>query len=205
MRLRFELARAGRLFLVVRGPVPSCRIIAAIPVRGRKGLNTLDFRGRVRNRVLGPGTYALSLSPERRPPDGTAATLVKVVSKTRTVPVERGEAPTCAATQSSVASRAFQGMLDREAAVAIAKRQAAPNQAQRSDKADREEQADLPTAKGDGQHDVLGIAIPAPFDGDGPSGALETLISIAILTLIGALLLTMATLVTRFFRGTWNP
>ncbi len=52
---------------------------------------------------------------------------------------------------------------------------------------------------------MLGIAIPAPFDGDGPSGALETLLSIAILTLIGALLLTMVTLVTRFFRGTWNP
>ena len=203
VRLRFQLARAGRLFLVVRGPVPSCRVAAAIPVRGRKGLNTVDFAGRAAGRVLSPGTYALSLSTERRPPVGTPATLVKVVSKTRTVPDEHGRAPTCA-TRATLVERASYGPLDREAGttVAIAERQSAGNAPRQ---VRRTEPTSLPPVEGEDQHDVLGIAIPAPFDGDGPSGPLETLISIFILTLIGALLLTMVTLVTRFFRGTWNP
>jgi outer membrane biosynthesis protein TonB len=199
VRLRFELASAGRLFLVVRGPVPSCRIVAAIPVRGRKGLNTLDFRGRAAGRDLRPGTYSLAVSTERRPPAGTPATLVRVVSRARTVPVEGDTAPNCTAAR-TFADRRFDPLLRSEATVAH--RLATPAKAQR---APRSEPATLPPAKGDDQHDVLGIAIPAPFDGDGPSGPLETLISIAILTLIGALLLTMVTLVTRFFRGTWNP
>ena len=188
------------------GPVPSCRVAAAIPVRGRKGLNTVDFAGRAAGRVLNPGTYALSLSTERLPPAGTPATLVKVVSKTRTVPTEHGRAPTCA-TRATVVERASYGPLDREAGTAgvIAERTSARN-APRQER--RTEPTSLPPVEGEDQHDVLGIAIPAPFpapfDGDG-LGPLETLISIAILTLIGALLLTMVTLVTRFFRGTWNP
>ena len=203
MRLRFQLTRAGRLFLVVRGPVPSCRVSAAIPVRGRKGLNTVDFAGRAAGRVLSPGTYALSLSTERRPPVGTPETLVKVVSRTRTVPAEYGRAPACA-TRAALAERPSYTPLDREAgtAAAVAERQSARNAPSQEH---RTEPTSLPPVDGEDQHDVLGIAIPAPFDGDGPSGPLETLISIAILTLVGALLLTMVTFVTRFFRGTWNP
>jgi hypothetical protein len=34
---------------------------------------------------------------------------------------------------------------------------------------------------------------------------MESLITIGILTLIGAILLTTVALVTRFLRGSWNP
>ena len=53
---------------------------------------------------------------------------------------------------------------------------------------------------------MLGVATPgAGLDSGSSADRLESLIPIAILTLIGAILLTAVALVTRFFRGTWNP
>ena len=66
VRLAFVLPKADRLFVIVRGPAPSCRIAGYIPVRGRKGANTVFFAGRVHGRRLEPGVYLLSLSTNRR-------------------------------------------------------------------------------------------------------------------------------------------
>ena len=65
----------------------------------------------------------------------------------------------------------------------------------------------IPPANSDQKHDVLGCGNPRR----GPRfrlvrrRACESLITIGVLTLIGAILLTTVALVTRFFRGTWNP
>ena len=45
----------------------------------------------------------------------------------------------------------------------------------------------------------------AGLDSGSSADRMESLIAIGVLTLIGAILLTTVALVTRFFRGTWNP
>jgi hypothetical protein len=59
--IRFRLARAARLVLVVRGPGPSCATVARIAFRGHAGANRFRFDGRVAGRPLEPGTYLLTL------------------------------------------------------------------------------------------------------------------------------------------------
>jgi hypothetical protein len=49
-------------FLVI-GPAPSCQVAGRFVFAGHKGLNKLAFRGRVRGRLLGPGTYTIVPQP----------------------------------------------------------------------------------------------------------------------------------------------
>jgi hypothetical protein len=202
VRLRFSLPSTGRLFLVVRGPIPSCRVVGIVPLHARRGLNVVDFTGRVDGRFLRPGAYALSISATRQATAAGPVALVEVVSKRRTVPAEPGaDAPDCTAARGFAASP-FYGLASRERSVSVRERAglgAAPTPTAQA--IGRRELPSLP-AQGDQQHDVLGIAIPGL---PGHGGTLSTIVSIGILTVIGALLLTAATLVTRFLRGSWNP
>jgi hypothetical protein len=54
---------------------------------------------------------------------------------------------------------------------------------------------------------VLGVATPngGLLDSGSAADSLQALITLGILALIGAILATTVALVTRFFRGTWNP
>jgi hypothetical protein len=189
VQLDFTLSEAKRVFLIVRGPAPSCDVVGVIPVRGHRGANTVDFAGRAGGRNLRPGGYVLSISPVRRPSGDAPTTFVEVISKRRSVPAKAGaREPTCTAAQALAA-----GLLRREGVAA----RRAELRAGRPD-------ASVPPATGDEQHDVLGVATPA--SGSGPSAeGLESLITIGILALIGAILLTTVVLVTRFVRGSWNP
>src|SRR5918994_6472204 len=96
VRLEFTLPEARRVFLIVRGPAPSCRIAGVIPFRGRKGLNAASFAGRIRGRALEPGVYLLTLSAERRPTAGSPNAYARVSSPRRTVPLTPdARKPTC--------------------------------------------------------------------------------------------------------------
>jgi hypothetical protein len=196
VRLKFKLPAAERLFLIVRGPAPSCNVVGVIPLRGHKGANTVDFAGRAEGRNLRPGGYLLSLSSVRRPAGDAPTSFVQVVSERRSVPAKAGaRRPTCTDAQALAAVPAFR-LLRREGAARSVKAPATP----------RDALASGPPANSDQQHDVLGAAIPGPTLGSGPSAdGLERLITIGILTLIGATLLTTVALVGRFLRGTWNP
>ncbi|MGH3070994.1 MAG: hypothetical protein ACRDNB_01830 [Gaiellaceae bacterium] len=100
VRLEFALPAAKRVFLIVRGPAPSCRIAGVVPLRGRKGENAVDFAGRVRGRTLDPGVYVLTISPTRRLGEGAPTEYVRVASPRRTVPLPDGAAkPTCSSQQ----------------------------------------------------------------------------------------------------------
>ena len=55
----FNLSRAARLVLAVRGPGPGCELAGRIRIAGRKGLNLFVFDGTIRNRPLPAGTYVL--------------------------------------------------------------------------------------------------------------------------------------------------
>ncbi len=189
MRLAFRLTKAQRLFLIIRGPAPSCDVVGVIPVRGHRGVNKLTFAGRAGGRYLGPGGYLLSLSTVRQPLAAAPTTLVEVVSKRRSVPARPGaEKPTCTLAQASAAApssgTAHEGTGSGRGGLI----------------------SSVPPLNGDQQHDVLGVATPgAGLDSGSTVDRLTSLIGIGILTLIGAILLTAVALVTRFFRGTWNP
>jgi hypothetical protein len=196
VRLAFSLSRAQRLFLIVRGPTPSCQVVGVIPVRGHKGVNKLTFAGRAEGRNLRPGSYLLSLSTVRQPLAAAPTTLVDVVSKRRSVPAKPGaEKPTCGEALAYGSGPLFR-LVRHEGALAGPAAGSARGHAVNS----------LPPANSDQQHDVLGVATPgAGVDSGSSADRLESLIPIAVLTLIGAILLTAVALVTRFFRGTWNP
>jgi hypothetical protein len=199
VRLKFRLAAAERLFLIIRGPAPSCSLAGVIPLRGHRGANTIDFAGRAEGRNLPPGRYLLSLSRVRRPAGDAPTTFVQVVSKRRSIPAKAGaRRPTCTNAQALASVPAFR-LLRHEGATA------APRPAGASP-TPRTTVPSTPPENGDEHHDVLGVAIPGPDFGSGPTAdGLERLIMIGILTVLGGILLTTIALVTRFLRGSWNP
>jgi len=166
-------------------------------VRGHRGVNKLTFAGRAEGRNLRPGSYLLSLSTVRQPLAAAPTTLVQVVSKRRSVPAKPGtEKPTCADAQTS-ATGSFFRLLRREGTAAGP---AAANTGRNG------LVTSVPPANSDQQHDVLGVATPnGGLDSGSSADSLQALFTIGILALIGAILATTVALVTRFFRGTWNP
>jgi hypothetical protein len=198
VRLAFTLTRAQQLFLIVRGPVPSCQVVGVIPVRGHRGVNKLTFAGRAEGRNLRPGSYLLSLSTVRQPLAAAPTTLVHVVSKRRSVPAKAGaEKPTCADAQAPATGPFFRLLRGEGRGVGPAAARTGRNDGLVTS---------VPPANSDQQHDVLGVATPSGgLDSDSSLDSLQALITIGILTLIGAILATTVALVTRFFRGTWNP
>ena len=63
-----------------------------------------------------------------------------------------------------------------------------------------------PVSNDDEQHDILGVAIPeVQFDPRDSGTWLAALVTVGVLALLGAIMLSMIALVTRFLRGTWNP
>ena len=57
--ITYTLTAPARVRFLVRGPAPSCRVVARFAVRGRAGTNRLRFTGRIGRRRLEPGTYRL--------------------------------------------------------------------------------------------------------------------------------------------------
>ena len=199
MRLAFTLTRAQQLFLIVRGPVPSCQVVGVIPIRGHRGVNKLTFAGRAEGRNLRPGSYLLSLSTVRQPLAAAPTTLVRVVSKRRSVPAKAGaEKPTCADAQTSATGSFFRLLRHEGTAAGPAAARTGRNGGLVTS---------VPPANSDQQHDVLGVATPngGLLDSGSAADSLQALITLGILALIGAILATTVALVTRFFRGTWNP
>lgn len=195
VRLVFPLPTAGRVFLIARGPAPSCRIAGHIPVRGRRGMNTIFFAGRVHGRRLPVGLYAISLSLNRRLVRGASAAYVRVVSGRRSLPSPNSASkPWCTAALTLSADPTAR-ILVRESARSTA-RPAAPLRPPLQIPAAREED--------DVDADAAGL-LPNPGPVDPEEEVANPLATIAVLAVVGALLLGMLALVTRFLRGTWNP
>lgn len=199
VRLAFTLATADRVFLIVRGPAPSCRIAGVIPVRGVRGRNTVDFAGRVHGRRLVPGVYLVSVSPNRRLVPGAATEYVRVVSPRRSVPLaDSARKPSCRESQGFAADRTAQLLLGEQrpgGAAAPTVRPAAPLRP--------------PVQGSNGDADDGGIADFLPDGGvlgaSAADGDVEAFATIAVLVIVGGLLVAMLALVTRFLRGSWNP
>jgi hypothetical protein len=61
--VRFRLARARRVIVILRGPLPSCNPTARYALRGRRGTNAVRFDGTVGKQRLKPGSYLLGIKP----------------------------------------------------------------------------------------------------------------------------------------------
>lgn len=177
----------------MRGPAPSCQVAAVKRLNGREGTNTVEFTGRLAGRRLAPGVYWLSVTRKPVVADEAVGTPVRVVSKHRVVPATGAPAhPTCAETAAPANSLA----------TLIVPGERAPHSGNNA-----AEDADLPTlapAPGDEANDVAGAQFPffsSPSDATGR----DAIAAFGVAALVGALLLTLGTLVVRFLRGSWNP
>jgi hypothetical protein len=195
VELEFTLARAGRVFLVARGPEPSCRVAAVQRLNGHKGTNTVDFTGRMGERQLEPGTYLLSLSEEPRFDVDAPTTGVRIVSERKAVPVAERDEPTCEPT--AISERAAVALLLRREREQT-QRDSTPTRPPAAPAADA-----LPPIVDEEDQGVAGVRVP--LFGAGPVGDSGPVAMFAVAAVIAALLLTLATLVVRFLRGSWNP
>jgi hypothetical protein len=53
------------VYFVVRGPAPSCDVAGRFSVRGRRGVNSVRFKGKIGRRTLRPGTYTITARTRR--------------------------------------------------------------------------------------------------------------------------------------------
>jgi hypothetical protein len=189
VRIEFTLDAPQRLFLVVRGPSPSCRTVGVVAIRGRAGENAVRFAGRVGDRRLDPGVYLLTLSDTRSVEPGAEAEAVRVVSPRRTVPLTASERePTCA-------SRAESGVLTH-----------LPSSDRRSpDRAEAAPEArpaaplrppvNVPHTAGQPG------ALPAAIVADAATSVVEFVVTFGVFALVGTLLLVLLAMATRLISG----
>jgi hypothetical protein len=85
-RITFTLSAPARVRFLVRGPAPSCDVIARFAVRGRAGKNLLRITGKIGKRRLAPGTYRIVART------GTGAASRPILVVVGSGPVER---PSC--------------------------------------------------------------------------------------------------------------
>ena len=196
VRLAFVLPKADRIFLIVRGPAPSCEIAGYIPVRGRKGVNRVYFAGRVHGRRLDPGVYLISLSPNRRVVPGAPTEYVRVVSQRRAQPLpDSARKPSCREA-GALAADSTAGPLVAEASPSPPTPTVRPAPARPAAEALGDESDD----------DAAGLVPDAGVLGAATGEAAEEpFVAIAVLSLVAALLIAMVVLVSRFLRGSWNP
>jgi hypothetical protein len=204
VRLRFSLPAAGRLFLIVRGPAPSCRVAGVVPLRGRRGANTVYFAGRVHGRRLEPGLYRLSLSTSRRPQAGAPATAVRVVSARRSVPVQR---PGLLASCTPAQAYPDDGTRRFLVAETVGRQQQRPTASVAGLPSVRLQPPKQGGSTADGDDELAGGLVPVPGQdaGDSAGGGLESFAAVVVLLIVASLLFGMIALVTRFLRGSWNP
>lgn len=195
VQLDFTLARAARLFLIVRGPTPSCQVVGFTPVHGRKGRNGVAFAGRVQGHRLEPGVYLISLSPTREFAPRAPTEYVRVVSPRRTVPLpDSARKPSCGASEPATFATSWIELVEGIPPAASPVRPERPIA----------QVASAQKNEPDGDDEEAAGLIPdvAAIGGD---AAEEPFLALAVLVLVGALLFAMVALVTRFLRGSWNP
>lgn len=168
-------------------------------MRGRKGANTVFFSGRVHGRRLEPGVYLLSLSTNRHLDPGAATEYVRVVSRRRSVPLpEHAQKPSCSDVAGAVTSDTIERAVLAEAVSKTSKPKPRPTASLAA--------AAAAGPTGDENDDgALGLPDSGVLGAATEAAEEQPFVAIAVLTIVGALLLAMLVLVTRFLRGNWNP
>jgi hypothetical protein len=205
VRLEFTLPEAKRVFIIVRGPSPSCRIVGVIPFRGRQGENTAQFSGRIRGRALEPGVYLLTISPTRRLKAGAPTEYARVASPRRTVPLpDQARKPACTMAQSLAADPTVR-FLNRESAQSSAQPAVSPVGPQAPLRPPLAPSTPAVVPEGDDGGVAGAFPSPGEIGTAARDSAPEAIATLAVLVVLGLLLFAMFGLVTRFMRGSWNP
>jgi hypothetical protein len=79
--LVFKLSRPSVIRFTIVRVFPSCQRVGSFTVRGRRGVNRVPFRGRVRGKPLRDGTYRLRVRPKGARADVAVVTIVIVNGK----------------------------------------------------------------------------------------------------------------------------
>jgi hypothetical protein len=79
--LTFRLSRPAVLRFTIVRVYPTCKRVGSFTVRGHRGVNRVQFRGRLRGRPLPDGTYRLVVRPRGARADVAAVTVVIVNGK----------------------------------------------------------------------------------------------------------------------------
>lgn len=194
VRLEFALPKAQPLFLIVRGPAPSCRVVGVVPIRGQAGENVVRFAGRVRERVLDPGVYLLTISPTRHLVPTAESEPVRVVSPRRTVPLpESQRGPTCSVSPLLTVARLLRAEMPSEPAAgsSVRARPAAPLRPP----------TNVPEEEGDSGGLPGLIPSPGALIPDADTGPIELVATFVVFALgLGLLFLVLAS-VARAIRG----
>ena len=205
VRFDFTLPKADHIFVIVRGPAPSCRIAGYIPVRGHKGRNTVAFAGRVHGRRLDPGVYSISLSPSRRLVPGAPTAYVRVVSPRRSLPLpDSARKPSCN-DAASPATDSTGRILIAGATPAVSTPTVRPAPAPTRPRVARTVPAE-DSAGDDDDEEEAGIFLPdAGVLGVATGeGVVEPYVTFALLSLVAALLVAFAALANRLRHRSGN-
>jgi hypothetical protein len=95
----FRLSRGTVVEFVVVRVAPDCRVVGRFRVKGRAGLNRVQFRGRIGRRILRPGTYrvtARTLPSHGAKPVGVPLVIVRRPNPLRSEIVADRAANACA-------------------------------------------------------------------------------------------------------------
>ena len=166
------------------------------PRQGAHGPKSVTFAGRVQGRRLDPGVYLISLSQTRQFAPSAPTQYVRVVSPRRSVPLpDSARKPAC--NEASEPTTFSTPWIQLVRAIPQASSTARPKRptaqvasAQKHDEPDGDEEA---------------AGLIPDIGAIGGDAAEQPFLAIAVLVLVGALLLAMVALVTRFLRGSWNP
>jgi hypothetical protein len=216
--VRFTLPQQQRILLTLRGPAPSCRTVGTVRVRGVRGVNRLDFFGRIGGKALRRGVYVLSLTRASSKQPLTRPLVVQVVSPRRTILLSDVRAPrtVCDVAAGFAGRKQVAGAAGAAAAPLFGAGPGLPAPAFDAQQSQQpptpasapasETRAAAPQAAEPPRPErnkVLGVnvdlpALPAPdeFQPWGLAGAV---------LLVGLPLLVLLMLVARFLRGSWNP
>ncbi len=165
-----------------------------------RGLNRLDFRGRIGHRPILPGVYILSLTRASSRAQVGEPLLVKVVSPRRTILLGDAQARRAACDAGGgLASRSRIEALAPGRAVFSRQTQPAPASATPKAKASGRKSAPPTPDRGN----VLGANVDLPALPSLDSGSPWAFAGLVLL--VGLPLLLMSVLVVRFLRGSWNP
>ena len=96
MTLTVWLARPALVRLLVRQEAPVCRVWGTLLREGDRGLNRFRFQGRIRGKLLPPGTYRVRAEAIRAGADDRlGAVTVEIAPRSRKVQRVRAASSTC--------------------------------------------------------------------------------------------------------------
>ena len=185
------------------GPAPLCRAAGTVRVWGVRGVNHVEFSGRVGGRPVRPGVYVLTLTRASSERPVMRPLLVKVVSPRRTILLGAARADRCDSPAVIVHDvGAFTPGAALPTPVATLSESSASASASHVPGRSASPPASTPTRPAR-NHEVLGVDVHVPALPE-PEEWVAWQFAVAVL-LVGLPLLLMLALVVRFVRGSWNP